>query len=71
MILNQKGCGRVKGQLAYNGKAIRYWITKEDKSSPTILTESIKLAEAVASHEGQDVLPMDVPNAFIQNNNSG
>ena len=66
MILNQKRCGRVKGRLAYNGKQTHDWITKEEKSSPTVLTESIKLLSTVDAHEGRDVLSMDVPNAFIQ-----
>ena len=66
MILNQKGCGRVKGRLAYNGKATQDWITKQDKRSPTVLTESIKVSSEVDAHEGRDVLSMDVPNAFIQ-----
>ena len=66
MILNQKRCSRVKGRLAYNGKATRGWIIKEDKSSPTVLTESIKILSMVDAQEGRDVLSMDVPNAFIQ-----
>ena len=66
MILNEKRSGRIKGRLAYNGKATREWITKEDKSSPTVLTESIKLTAAVDAYEERDVASMDIPNAFIQ-----
>ena len=39
---------------------------KEYKSSPTVLTESIKLLSVVDAHEGHNVLSIDVPNAFIQ-----
>ena len=66
MILNKKQSGRIKGRLAYNGKATREWITKEDKSSPTVLTESIKLKAAVDAYKEQDVATMDIPNAVIQ-----
>ena len=51
MILNQKRCGRIKGRLAYNGKATHDWISKEGKSSPTVLTKSIKLSSAVDAQE--------------------
>ena len=44
----------------------RNWISKEDKSSPTVLTESIKLLLAVDAQEDRDALSMDFPNAFIQ-----
>ena len=44
----------------------RDWISKEDKSSHTVLTESIKLLLAVDAQENRDVLTMDVPNAFIK-----
>ena len=66
MILSEKRSGRIKGRLAYNGKATREWITKEDKSSPTVLTESIKLTASVDAYEERDVASMDIPNAFIQ-----
>ena len=66
MILNKKWSGRIKGRLAYNGKATFEWITKEDKSSPTVLTESIKITVEMDAYEEQDVASMDIPNAFIQ-----
>ena len=56
----------LRGQLAYNGKATHDWISKEDKSSPTVPTQSIHLLSAVDNQEDRDVLSMDVPNAFIQ-----
>ena len=66
MILNQKRCGCVNGRLAYNGKATHDWIMKEDKSSSTVLTDSIKPLAVVDAHEGRDILSMDVPNEFMQ-----
>ena len=66
LILNEKWSGRIKGRLAYNGKATREWIRKENKSPPTGLTEIIKLTVAVDAYEKRDVSSMDIPNVFIQ-----
>ena len=66
IILIQKQCGLVKGMIAYNGKATNYWITKEDKSSPTVLTDCIKLTAAINTCEGHDIILLDVRNTFIQ-----
>ena len=66
MILSQKKSGKSKGNLAYNDKATRDWISKEDKLSPTVLNESITLTIAVDAHKNHYVAAFDVPNAFIQ-----
>ena len=55
-----------KGRLVYNGKNTREWISREDKSSPTVLTESLMLTCTVDAAEGQDVMSLDIPNAYIQ-----
>jgi len=39
---------------------------KEDKSSPTVLTESLFLTCAIDAYEGRDIMSLDIPNAFIQ-----
>ena len=52
MILSQKRCGHIKGRLTYNGKVTHDWISKEEKSSPMVLTESIKLFLEVDAQEG-------------------
>ena len=66
MLLTQKSTGIPKGRLAYNRKKTREWISREDKSSPTVHTESLMLTCAVDAHEGRDVMSLDVPNAYIQ-----
>ena len=66
MLLTQKSSGDTKGRLAFNGKKTREWISREDKSSPTVHTESLALTCAVDAHEGRDVMSLDVPNAYIQ-----
>ena len=66
MLVTQKRDGRVKARLAYNCKPTREWVSREDKSSPTALTESIMLLAAIDAKESRDVMVMDIPNAFIQ-----
>ena len=39
---------------------------KAEKSSPTVLNESIMLTCTVDSQQKRDIMSMDVPNAFIQ-----
>ena len=51
MFLTLKKSGEVKGRLAYNGKPTRQWIGKEDKASPTALTESILLLAGLDAAE--------------------
>ena len=39
---------------------------KHDAASPTASLESIMITEVIDTHEEQDVMTADVPNAFIQ-----
>ena len=66
MLLTRKKSGEVKGQLVYNGKETRNWISCEDKSSPTVLAESLMLTCAVDAFERRDIMTLDIPNAYIQ-----
>ena len=66
MLITRKKSGEVKSRLAYNGKPTRGWIKDEEKASPTVLTESLFITCAIDSHEGRDIMIMDIPNAFIQ-----
>ena len=66
MFLSRKKSGKCKGRLAFNGKPTRVWISNEEKSSPTVLNESLFLTCAVDAHKGRDVMSMDVPNTYIQ-----
>ena len=65
MFLSEKKTGKVKECLTYNGKPTRQWAGKDDKSSPTALTESILLLAGIDAAEGRDVMVLDIPNAFI------
>jgi Reverse transcriptase (RNA-dependent DNA polymerase) len=66
MLLTEKRDGSIKGRCVYNGKPTREWLSKEDASSPTVMTESIMLLATIDAYEGRDVMTADVPNAFIQ-----
>ena len=66
MLLARKKSGDVKGRLVYNGKGTRSWISREDKSSPTVLNESLMLTCAVDAFERRDIMSLDIPNAYIQ-----
>ena len=66
MLLTRKKSGDVKGRLAYNGKRTRDWISKEDKSLPTVSNESIMIICAIDGYEKRNVITLDIPNAFIQ-----
>ena len=66
MLLTKKKSGKVKGRLAYNGKPTRVWTSKEEKSSPTVLTESLFIICAIDLYEICNIMQLDIPNAFIQ-----
>ena len=66
MLLTRKKTGDCKGRLAYNGKPTRLWLGNEDKSSPTVLCESIMITCAVDAYERRKTMSMDIPNAYIQ-----
>jgi hypothetical protein len=66
MFLGEKRDKTIKGQMVYNGKATREWLSREDSTSPTAALESIMLTAIVDAKEGRDVMTSDIPIAFIQ-----
>lgn len=42
------------------------WLTKEDSASPMVSLESIMVTTVIDAMEGQDIMMVDIPNAFIQ-----
>ena len=66
MFLRQKGCGKVKGRMVFNGKPTRVWLSREELASPTVSLESLFLTTTIDAHEGRDIMTADVPNAFVQ-----
>ena len=66
MILNEKIYGHVKYRIDYNSKVLEDWITKDDKSSLTMITNIIKLLAVVDAVEGNDIVSIDTPNASFR-----
>ena len=66
MFLTERRDKSVKGQMVYNGKPTREWLTSEDSASPTAALESIMLTAVIDAHEGRDIMCADIPNASIQ-----
>ena len=65
-VANGKKDGKMKGRQVYNGKPTREWVSKENKSSPTVMNEALIITSLVDAHEDRDVMGSDFPNAFVQ-----
>lgn len=68
ILLTRKKSGEAKGCLVYNDKQTRNWISREDKSSPTVLVlaESLMFTCTIDAFERRDIMTLDIPNAYIQ-----
>ena len=66
IFVEEKKSGADKGRLVVNGAMQRGHITKEEASSPTAFAESIILTSMVDAKEGNVVVTVDIPNAFVQ-----
>ena len=66
MFLKEKIYGIIKGITVSGGNKQRYFITKEDSSSPTVSTKDVLLSCIIYSEEKVDVAVIDIPNSFIQ-----
>ena len=51
MLLTRKQSGKVKVKIYYNGKLTQDWISKEDKSSPTVTKKYLMLTCAIDAFE--------------------
>jgi hypothetical protein len=65
MFLKQKRDGKIKGRTVAGGNNQRYYISKEDDSSPTVAMESVLLSCIIDAEEEWDVAVVDIPNAFV------
>ena len=66
MFLKQKHCGRIKGRGCADGRKQRVWTTKEDATSPTVSTEAVLLTSVIDTKERREVMTVDIPGAFMQ-----
>ena len=66
MFIVKKRKGEYKARLVASGSKQRDYLTKEEASSPTVLTESVLLTAIIDAKEKRNVAIIDIPNAFIQ-----
>jgi hypothetical protein len=66
MFLGEKRDGTVKGNMVYNGKPTREWLSREDSVSPTAALESIMPTAVIDAHEERNAMTCNISNAFIQ-----
>jgi hypothetical protein len=56
MFIGKKSDKSIKGQMVYNGKPTREWLSREDSTSPTAALEIIMLTAIVDAKEGCDMM---------------
>ena len=69
IFLTEKCDGIIKVRTCANGIIGQDWMNKEQVSSPTGALESVIFLAVINAHEEREVTIVDIPNAFIQNNN--
>ena len=57
---------KIKGRGCADGRKQRYWLSKEDTSSPTVSTEGLMLSCIIYAMEVREVATADIPGAFLQ-----
>ena len=65
MFLKQKHSGQIKGQGCADSQKQCLYTGKEEKTLPTIATESVMLTSTIDAKEGRDVATVDIPGAFM------
>ena len=66
IFLAEKKSGKIKACHCANGSTQRDYMSREDVSSPTVMTESTMLTSVIEAEEERDVATCDIPNAFVQ-----
>jgi len=66
MFLVEKRDGRIKARFCANGSTQREYMEREDSASPTVMTDSILITAVIDAKQQRDVMPCDIPNAFVQ-----
>ena len=64
----QKHCRKIKGHGCTDGQKQQAYISKEDSTSPTFMTEAVFLTAVMDAWENHNVAVMDVSGVFMQAN---
>ena len=65
MFLKEKRDGLIKGRGVEDGKKQREKIKPKDATSPTVSTEAVMLTATINALEGQEVVVVDIPGAYL------
>ena len=67
LIFGTENCDEViKGKSFANGIIQRYWMNKEELSSPTVALESVILTAVINAHEDIEVVIVGIPNTLYK-----
>ena len=66
MFLKRKRTSDIKARGCADGQPQREFISKEESSSPTVLTYALFISCAMDAMEGRQVVTCDIPGAFLQ-----
>jgi len=60
MLLKQKQSGIIKGHGCADGRKHHLYVTKEENSAPTVLTESLMISCVIDAIENRDISIVDI-----------
>ena len=66
VFLTEKRDKTIKAQTCANGSRQRPYTPKEEAASLTAATEAILITGVIDAKQKQDIMTLDVPNAFVQ-----
>jgi hypothetical protein len=66
IFLVKKRNGKIKARTCVNRSTQREYIDREDATSPTAATEAILITGVINAKQQRDIMPNDVPDAFVQ-----
>jgi hypothetical protein len=66
IFLAEKRDGTIEGRTCANRSVQQNYMTKEEATSPMVMTESILITATLEAAENRDIMTADIPNAFVQ-----
>jgi hypothetical protein len=69
IFLKEKRDGNVKARSCANGSVQREHVAKEEAAAPTVTLESVFVTATIDAKEKQEVVTIDVPEAFLHADN--
>ena len=64
--MTEKRDSTIKARTCANRSTQQSYIHKDEAASPTATMEAILITGVIDAKQGQDVMTLDVPNAFVQ-----